>query len=869
MSISDSITQLRSNDGKLLTKRWLLGADGKPVQVQYERAMWFSVQSHNVSSIHSLADVLELISRDPYSCVIRGELINRSCAHRTRRQSINFRDVPRWWSLHDLDDLQDPVWIDWRKDPEAVVRYAVERCFPAQFHGASCWWSFSSSQGLKDGIRLRLAFYHDRPVGCDEWKLWLAERIPDLAAPHRSWRKVHPVDAALYSSVQCNYVAPPIFDGVEDPVPRRSGLLLGEHDVVEVPLPIVPRFSTYSRPRQQARKPADGERPVRQAASEHTGGSGYAFHLSRIGDGNGQDGFYAPMRAAVAAYIHQHGPETDANRLHQEVADAARAATRDPNKHAIQDVESRIVNLPAQIAWVLAEETKKAAIENAPGAICDPPRALPTASLAEAQTALAEATRMFFAELPAIVDEQRRHLAAGAPLLSAEDDGPSDQADKLSASRIPHVAIATSVGAGKTEAAIRELAALTVSHPTYRAAYFAPTHTTAEEVARRLDKAAGRPVAAVWRGTERPDPNSPDHQMCRMHKAVKEAREVGGSVRDICGSSKAGCPHHPRRAGQSAANACAYRRQYSAEAQIYVFPHSMLASRAPLEFLTGARASLGPFDLVVLDEAPWLGMFGGLSTERVHLTGAEIAAPLPSDKLGIDDRAKYQRCVRALLDNLSEPGLLKRSTLAETGLTAEGARWVSLTIRKALPKPALHVVDVDQPAGSGPLGTTETLPHGGRLIRLWQEIARFLASRQAVAPWTLEVGIDEAGAPGINVRWRKEIHRDWVAVPLLYLDATLVPEVARCWLPHLQVRANIEVADTHVLRIGLSDRGMGKTAISPDADQPDDEQARRANRRRAVCHLGELAAAEFRGRGHSGGPDVALVTYLAPGRHER
>jgi putative DNA primase/helicase len=111
----------------------------------------------------------------------------------------------------------------------------------------------------------------------------------------------------------------------------------------------------------------------------------------------------------------------------------------------------------------------------------------------------------------------------------------------------------------------------------------------------------------------------------------------------------------------------------------------------------------------------------------------------------------------------------------------------------------------------------------------------------------------------VTIRWREDIHDDWSGAPLLYLDATIVPEVARYWLPRLEIKANVEAAETHVTRIGLTDRAMGKTSLSPDAHQPADEQARRENNRRRTCQLAELVAASSRGSNGATGQSVAVV----------
>ena len=91
-----------------------------------------------------------------------------------------------------------------------VVKHAVTH-LPPEFATANCWWQFSSSMGMKPGIRLHLWYWLHRAIDENEAKTWLAS---------------YPVDLALYNPVQPHYVAKPVFeDGIADPVTARSGLL--------------------------------------------------------------------------------------------------------------------------------------------------------------------------------------------------------------------------------------------------------------------------------------------------------------------------------------------------------------------------------------------------------------------------------------------------------------------------------------------------------------------------------------------------------------------------------------------------------------------------------------------------------------------
>ena len=81
----------------------------------------------------------------------------------------------------------------------------------------------SSSAGFKPGVRIKLAFWLNRPV---------------LGAEIERHLKGCPIDASTLRCVQPIYVARPILVGVPDPIEQRTGLEEDIHDAV--PLPVLP-----------------------------------------------------------------------------------------------------------------------------------------------------------------------------------------------------------------------------------------------------------------------------------------------------------------------------------------------------------------------------------------------------------------------------------------------------------------------------------------------------------------------------------------------------------------------------------------------------------------------------------------------------
>jgi len=119
----------------------------------------------------------------------------------------------------DIDSLE---WDGEIQDQEAMLSYAIQQ-LPTEFQTVDCWYHFSSSMGIKAGIRVHLWFWLDRPCSDNEMKAWLSG---------------YPVDLRLFNPFQIHLTANPRFiDGAVDPYPNRSGLFEAGIGVSTVPVP--------------------------------------------------------------------------------------------------------------------------------------------------------------------------------------------------------------------------------------------------------------------------------------------------------------------------------------------------------------------------------------------------------------------------------------------------------------------------------------------------------------------------------------------------------------------------------------------------------------------------------------------------------
>ena len=329
--LSSGLTVLRTL-GPLATKKFTLDRlSGEVVKTPYGSAKYFSARAVRVEGIHDLSAKLTLLEGDPRSLIVRGDIAVGADVSRMRRllypegeDQATLICRARRWVMLDFDNVPCPDGMDPARDPEPVVEYLIST-LPPEFHDAACHWQFGSSQGFKPGrLSAHLWFWLDREVDDADLERW--------AKQHRSLG----VDPAVFRAAQPHYTAAPTFDGVDDPLPRRSGLRRGSKDAVSIVLP--------------AREPTEGRRS--------TGGLkpavGFEGYLARIGT---EDGFNEPIKSAIGAYVHEHGSDgTDIEALIVALRDAVREA--DPGGRDESEIARYASDdfLRAKVLWAISQE---------------------------------------------------------------------------------------------------------------------------------------------------------------------------------------------------------------------------------------------------------------------------------------------------------------------------------------------------------------------------------------------------------------------------------------------------------------------------------------------------------------------------------
>ena len=241
----------------ILTKRWW-SQGGKATCSQYDEAWRFDHSIDGFRDLEGLSKIIVRASAEPNACLVwgrlradaiidttRGKFEYSGLVWRLKRPSPAkdgkkarppcFEDTSRRWLPIDIEgeDVRgDKLPPDLNLvDGDAVARWVRDKKLPPEFRGRQCFWQLTSSAGIKKEAKIRLFFWLDRAIYGDEATAWL--------------KKVHGrvLDVAIYRVVQPIYIAKPIFEGMEDPVTRRAGMVEGDATVA-VPEITIKRIDT-------------------------------------------------------------------------------------------------------------------------------------------------------------------------------------------------------------------------------------------------------------------------------------------------------------------------------------------------------------------------------------------------------------------------------------------------------------------------------------------------------------------------------------------------------------------------------------------------------------------------------------------------
>jgi hypothetical protein len=222
---ADIITVVRAR-GRRLAK--IIKPNG---EVQgYDLARTVDLHECELDGLDNLETLLTTLAQYHDCAVVRGAIIDparsagvRRLAHRDKEtgDEPTLREQPRRWASLDFDGVPAPAGLD-RRDLLACAR-AVLPMLPEPWRTAELIVQATSSHLLKEGIRIRLWGWCDRPLSGDELRRWFFGI---------------PVDPSGFRAAQVCYVAAPIFlPGLVDPLSERLVRLSGATPVISAPSP--------------------------------------------------------------------------------------------------------------------------------------------------------------------------------------------------------------------------------------------------------------------------------------------------------------------------------------------------------------------------------------------------------------------------------------------------------------------------------------------------------------------------------------------------------------------------------------------------------------------------------------------------------
>ena len=553
------LTILRAASGRIATKRFSALHDGRIRKSSYGNERFFALEPAEADDIFVLAALVRRLERDPRAFIIRGAPLPHAQRQRARRllhpdpstgDGATIVTADRAWVMLDLDGVACPAGLDPRvpNDAEELIDH-LTGLLPSEFHDATCYWVWSASQSVPerlgavppDQLRAHLFFWLDRPIADADLRRW-ASGLKKAGLP---------LDPSVFAPVQPHYVAAPVFVGMPDPLPRRSGLRPRLVDRVALVLP------TPERP------PRGGQSGVRAFD-----GSGVDFHLNRIGP----DGYQEPIKATVGAFFAHHGADADGEIIKTAIRARIDAVSGSYPRSAGEIARYRSDRfLAGKIGWTQVRERADAAAS--PEAASLPPcfgeeGANRDGVLAEQRATIREWIARNHRVVHARREIERRRTVAFAEAGFVEDpfgagrDDPGARGRKAVLSRrvrrqvleefglarLPkhgeRTLITGAQGTGKSRTvaeAIAELRGAVVIR------WLVPTLEKAFEQALEYRRLAGPDSLPAWvvSGRGAADPEDPQTSMCPRHKVVNRAAAMGVNVqmeicetcglRDICG----------------------------------------------------------------------------------------------------------------------------------------------------------------------------------------------------------------------------------------------------------------------------------------------------------------------------------------------
>lgn len=535
-------------DGKPQTKSFSSDGDKfDTTDVEFSRLYgWEWAQVDGLDSLSKTLRHLEsqndrmIIRGQPVASVQERQLINRKMIG----VEANIRSNPCQWLCIDIDKLELPENLnDFNRSRKEIAQHAA-LMLPCEFQDVDFHFQFSSSMGIKSGIRIHLWFWLDQPVTDSEAKGWL--QTADV-----------PVDLSLYSPIQPHFTAAPIFDPPSaDPVQMRSGLFEYGNGVTAVSVPddLEERFAEQEKNRSKT--------------ARHIGGGNALDHqdIIRGEDGRVVDGreYFLFLKSVDAA---------------KELCTGKTLPNQPPSVDELTSRTWELFEAEANLddgKWTPEDAWEKARRRHEEIKDGWKPNSR------DETTSLVLGVEPYFNLEALTVDEGNKqldeHLSRFFASILAADGNPK------------RMALRVTMGSGKTTRAIEHLKTLCSTNPNLNVEFYAPRHDLIQELLPKLnDIDPGVQIIHV-RGRKDRDENG--ETPCQRFEYVKSLEDAGVSVGpNACWRSEnEKCDHY---------NTCLYQSQFKPDPMrggaVRFLPHSYL--KLPRHQFTPKP------DLIIIDEA--------------------------------------------------------------------------------------------------------------------------------------------------------------------------------------------------------------------------------------------------------------------------
>jgi hypothetical protein len=346
--------------------------------------------------------------------------------------------------------------------------------------------------------------------------------------------------------------------------------------------------------------------------------------------------------------------------------------------------------------------------------------------------------------------------------------------------------IITSTGAGKTRSVRSILKDIVKRGGNGTIVMFMPDLNLAKEQLAELRADLPHLNIELYLGVSQPDPTSPNHKMCRRHRA-DDLVSRGISIKSLCGSKQTGyCQHH---ANASAATPCAYSQQTLKTPDIWICTHVMLFRKSP-EFF-------GPTTLKVIDESFFRSAYS--SQLSIEVDEIENKTRYRKDSYLLNLAHHVCNHIRNMKDGHLDVSVLSGYANNRLVSALDTVAKVSVNL---LPSSTDQDIDdaIDQYKGS----------QSYALDMFWSSLAQLARMHIGHTPFLVKK--TDSGKTIVELHHFSHPHHTWDS-PTVLLDSTMPVEVNKKFFKNLEVE-RIDTQTSHTRYIQITDSLLSKTQFT-------------------------------------------------------